>query len=69
MTITITPEYVYLGVVLLLMFIQVVQWTAISKIKKEINSLWTQISIIAVSSGNLLEGIEKKLNAKEDKKR
>jgi Flp pilus assembly pilin Flp len=68
MTITITPEYVYLGVVLLLMFIQVVQWAAISKLKKEINSLWTQISIIAVSSGSLLEGIEKKLNAKEDKK-
>ena len=68
MTITITPEYVYLGVVLLLMFIQVVQWAAISKLKQEINSLWTQISIIAVSSGSLLEGIEKKLNAKEDKK-
>lgn len=68
MTITITPEYVYLAVVLLLMFIQVVQWATISKLKKEINSLWTQISIIAVSSGNILEGIEKKLNAKEDKK-
>ena len=68
MTITITPEYVYLAVVLLLMFIQVVQWVAISKLKREINSLWTQISIIAVSSGNILEGIEKKLNAKEDKK-
>jgi len=68
MTITITPEYVYLGVVLLLMFIQVVQWATISKLKKEISSLWTQISIIAVSSGNILEGIEKKLNAKEDKK-
>ena len=68
MTITITPEYVYLGVVLLLMFIQVVQWATISKLKKEINSLWTQISIIAVSSGNILEGIEKKLNGKEDKK-
>ena len=50
------------------MFIQVVQWATISKLKKEINSLWTQISIIAVSSGNILEGIEKKLNAKEDKK-
>ncbi len=68
MTITITPEYLYLGVVLILMLIQVSQWVAISKLKKEVNSLWTQISIIAVSSGNILEGIEKKLNAKEDKK-
>jgi hypothetical protein len=68
MTITITPEYLYLAVVLVLMLIQVSQWVAISKLKKEVNSLWTQISIIAVSSGNILEGIEKKLNAKEDKK-
>jgi len=68
MTFTITPEYLYLTVVLILMFIQLLQWITISKLKKEINSLWTQISIIAVSSGSILEGIEKKLNAKEDKK-
>ncbi len=68
MTFTITPEYLYLTVVLILMFIQLLQWITISRLKKEINSLWTQISIIAVSSGSILEGIEKKLNAKEDKK-
>lgn len=68
MTITVTPEYLYLSVVLILMLIQVFQWASISRLKKEVNSLWTQISIIAVSSGNILEGIEKKLNGKEDKK-
>jgi hypothetical protein len=68
MTITITPEYLYLGAVLILMIIQVIQWVFISKLKKEVESLWTQISVIAVSSGNILEGIQKKLNAKEDKK-
>lgn len=68
MTITITPEYLYLGAVLILMIIQVIQWVFISKLKREIESLWTQISVIAVSSGNILEGIQKRLNAKEDKK-
>ena len=68
MTITITPEYLYLGVVLVLMIIQVFQWIIISRLKKEINNLWTQISIIAVSSSSILEKIEKKVDGKEDKK-
>ena len=68
MTITINPEYVYLGVVLILMLIQVFQWMSISKLKKEISSMWTQMSIIAVSSGTILEKMEKKIDAKEDKK-
>jgi hypothetical protein len=68
MTITINPEYVYLGVVLILMLIQVFQWISISKLKKEISSMWTQVSIIAVSSGTILEKMEKKIDAKEDKK-
>ena len=68
MTITFTPEIVYLIVVLGLMLIQVIQWVKIAKVKREISDLWTQISIIAVSSGTILEKIEKKLDAKEDKK-
>jgi len=68
MTFTITPEYLYLTVILILMAVQLLQWVTIFKLKKEISSLWTQISIIAVSSGNILEDIQKKLNAKEDKK-
>lgn len=68
MTITFTPEIVYLIVVLLLMLIQVIQWVRLSRAKREISDLWTQISIIAVSSGAILEKIEKKLDGKEDRK-
>jgi hypothetical protein len=50
------------------MLIQVFQWISISKLKKEISSMWTQVSIIAVSSGTILEKMEKKIDAKEDKK-
>jgi cation transporter-like permease len=68
MTITITPEYLYLTAVLVLMLIQVSQWIIISKLKREVVRIWAQISVIALSSGNILEKIERKLDEKEDKK-
>lgn len=68
MTITVTSEYLYLGAVLILMLIQVLQWFIMSRIKREISDLWTQISIIAVSSSQMLEKLEKKVDAKEDRK-
>lgn len=68
MTITVTSEYLYLGAVLILMLIQVLQWFIMSKIKREVSDLWTQISIIAVSSSQMLEKLEKKVDAKEDRK-
>jgi hypothetical protein len=68
MTITITPEYLYLTAVLVLMLIQVSQWIIISRLKREVVRIWAQISVIALSSGNILEKIERKLDEKEDKK-
>lgn len=68
MTITVTSEYLYLGVVLILMIIQAVQWFILSRVKREVSDLWTQISIIAVSSSQMLEKLEKKVDAKEDRK-
>ena len=68
MTITVTSEYLYLGAVLVLMLIQVLQWFIMSRIKREVSDLWTQISIIAVSSSQMLEKLEKKVDAKEDRK-
>lgn len=67
MTFTITPEYLYLGVTLILMLIQVLQIRKVSKLKKEIESLWQQISIIALSAGTTLEKLEKKIDGKQDK--
>lgn len=67
MTVTINPEYIYLTSTLILMFIQVLQWIKINRLKKEINDLWTQISIIAMSAGGMLEKIKKQLNEKQDK--
>lgn len=67
MTINITPEYLYLAVTLILMFIQVLQIRRTSKLKREIEELWGQISIIAMSAGSMLEKLEKKIDGKQDK--
>ena len=67
MTFTITREYLYLGVTILLLLIQVWQMFKIDGLKKEIDNLWHQISIIAISAGTTLQKLEKKIDEKQDK--
>jgi hypothetical protein len=67
MTVTINSEYLYLTVTLILMLIQVLQWRKISKLKREIEDVWSQISILAMSAGGMLDKIKKDLDGKQDK--
>jgi len=67
MTITINPEYIYLTTTLILMLIQVVQWRKVAKLKREIEDVWAQISILAMSAGGMLDKIKKDLDGKQDK--
>lgn len=67
MTFTIKPDTLYLIITLVLMAIQVLQWVIMSKLKKEIEGLWQQISIIAISAGATLEKMQKKIDEKQDK--
>jgi hypothetical protein len=67
MTFTITREYLYLGVTILLLLIQVWQLKKVDVLKREIKDLWDQIHIIAISAGNTLQKLEKKIDEKQDK--
>ena len=67
MTLTITKEYVYFGVTVLLLLIQVWQMRKVDALKKEIQDLWNQIHIIAISAGTTLQKLEKKIDEKQDK--
>ena len=67
MQVTINPEHVYLIVTVVLMIIQMFQWRKISKLKGEIESIWSQISVIAMSAGGIFEKIKKDLDGKQDK--
>ena len=67
MTFTITREYLYLGVTILLLLIQVWQLRKVDVLKREIKDLWDQIHIIAISAGNTIQKLEKKIDEKQDK--
>lgn len=68
MTITITQEHLYLGVIGLLMIMQVFQWRAINKLKGECDRLWEQLGTLVSGVSNQIISIQKDLNSKEDKK-
>lgn len=69
MNITITPEYVLLAVILLLMGLQIRQHIYLEKAKKDINRLWEQISIFnTMVAMKLLESQKELDKLKENKK-
>jgi NTP pyrophosphatase (non-canonical NTP hydrolase) len=49
------------------MLIQVIQWRKMSKLKRELEDVWAQISILAMSAGSMLEKIKKDIDGKQDK--
>lgn len=69
MTVTLTQEHVYLGIILFLMGMQVIQWAQINKLKSEVSKLWNQISVwntmIAMKFLDTQKEIDK-LNNKEN---
>lgn len=67
MTVTINPEYIYLTITLVLMFVQLLQWRLIFKLRREVKDLWDQISILVVSSAGIFEKFQKKIDEKQDK--
>lgn len=66
MTVTVDSDYLYLGVILILMLIQVLQIRAIRMLKSEVSNLWDQISIIAITASSLIQKMEKKIDGKQD---
>jgi ABC-type xylose transport system permease subunit len=67
MTVTIDSDYFYLGVILILMLIQVLQIRSIRLLRQEVSNLWEQISIIAITTSGLIQKVEKKIDGKQDK--
>lgn len=68
MTITLTQEHLYIGVIVLLITLQVVQWIAINKLKGECDRIWEQLGTLVSGVSNQIISIQKDLNTKEDKK-
>ena len=68
MTVTITEQHLYIGVVVFFMVMQILQWAAIRKLQRECDRLWEQLGTIVAAVSSQLIGMQKDLNSKEDKK-
>lgn len=68
MTVTITQEHFYIGVIVLLMVLQIFQWRFIYKLNKECDRIWEQLGTLVSGVSNQIISIQKDLNSKEDKK-
>jgi len=66
MTLTINQEHVYLASVLILMAIQVYQQIRIEKLKKDVDSIWTQIGNFALALATKIQELEKELDKKKN---
>jgi hypothetical protein len=68
MTITLTQEHLYIGIIAFLGFLQLVQWKSIKKLQDECDKLWEQLGTLVSGVSNQIISIQKDLNSKEDKK-
>jgi hypothetical protein len=69
MTITFTQEQIYVGIILVLMGIQMIQWKQIFSLKSEVQKIWNQISVFNTMVAIKLLDTQKeidKLNNKEN---
>lgn len=67
MTINITPERIYAAITTLLLLLQVYQHYKLAKLEKEVNQVWTQISILITSISTKLLDLDKKIEDKVGK--
>ena len=67
MTITVTEQHFYLGVVLLLIILQIRQQWQIRKLEKETDKLWDQIGTFISALANQIVGMQKDIENKQNK--
>ena len=67
MTVTINPEHVYVGIILLLMLIQVYQQRTIKKLERDCESLWQQMGTLLTTLTSQMMSLQKDINNKQDK--
>ena len=68
MTFTLEKEYVYFGVTLLVLLIQLYNTYRMGRIKSEVDNIWQQIAVMAIASAGAFDKLEKKIDDKQDKK-
>jgi hypothetical protein len=67
MTFTLEKEYVYFGVSIVVLLLQLYNTYRVNRIEKEVDSIWSQISVMAIAASSAFDKIEKKVDGKQDK--
>jgi hypothetical protein len=62
MTVNITQEWLYIGIILVLIGIQIWQQTKIKKLYKEATDLWDQMSILTMTIANKFTELDTKFS-------
>lgn len=68
MTITLTQEHLYIGIIVFLILMQILQWRYIIKLQNECERIWEQLGTLVSGVSNQIISIQKDLSTKEDKK-
>lgn len=68
MTVTLTQEHLYVGIIVVLMGIQIYQQRVINKLEKECDEIWAQLGTLVSNITTQILSIHKDINGKEDRK-
>jgi hypothetical protein len=68
MTITFTPEHLYIGIIVFLMIIQIYQQRTIKKLERECDDIWAQMGTLVGNITSQMLSMQKDINDKQDKK-
>ena len=67
MTFTLEKEYVYFGVSIVVLLLQLYNTYRMNKLEKEVDSIWSQLSVMAIAASSAFDKMEKKVDGKQDK--
>jgi hypothetical protein len=68
MTVTLTQEHLYLGIIIILAGLQIYQLRLIKKLEKECDDIWAQLGTLVGNITSQILSLQKDINGKEDKK-
>ena len=68
MTVTLTQEHLYLGIIIILAGLQIYQLRLIKKLEKECDDIWAQLGTLVSNITSQILSLQKDINGKEDKK-
>jgi len=67
MTLTLEKEHIYFGVSIVVLLLQLYNTYRLNKLEKEVDSIWSQLSVMAIAASSAFDKMEKKVDGKQDK--